>query len=288
MRAPVRVAVSRAVRGHPHDPAMTTTLPHCTVHTSTVHTTGLAGSGLSGTGRSTHPLLVGLGREWQATSHRPSAVRRARTWHLAVEFGSLDGIVAATGWYATADERHAAGRCTTAEVDAVMQRLLLAARTDDLAARVVLQRLLPGLVSLARRWQRRHDGDALADVLAAAWWVIRQFPVERRPQHLVANLLNDCEYHAYRRAGRRLLVQTPVEERHLDGADDCHRVEPLHELVDVVACTSSLTAHDRRLLGLLLSGRSLVEAAAELDVSERTVRNHRDLMVSRMRQAVAA
>ena len=273
----MRPAVRRAVRGCPHHPAMTSTLPRSTSSTQTTSST-----------RASHPLLVGLDREWQATSHRPAAVRRARTWGLPIEFDSLDGIIATTGWYATADERHAAGHCTTPAVDAVMERLLVAARTDDLAARVVLQRLLPGLVGLARRWQRRHDGDAFADAVAAAWPVIRQYPVERRPLHLVANLLNDCQYHAYRRAGRRMLVSVPVEDRHLDGADDSAHVEPLHELVAVAACTSALSARDRCLLGLLLSGRSMVEVAQLLEVSERTVRNHRDHMVSQMRDAMAA
>lgn len=260
------VAVSLPVRGVAHHPAMTSALPHPT--------------------RSNHPVLRGLLREWHGISHRPELVHRARGWALPVEFDSLDELVAATGWHGTAEERRAAPDNPAA--DAVTERLLRAARTDELAARVVLQRLLPGLVSLACRWQRRHDGDAFADVVAAAWPVIREYPVERRPLHLVANLLNDCEYHAYRRAHRRMLVHVPVEATRLDRPEECHQVEPLHELVDVVSCTASLSAHDRRLLGLLLSGRSMVEVAATLDVSERTVRNHRDSMVSRMREALAA
>ncbi len=85
-------------------------------------------------------------------------------------------------------------------------------------------------------------------------------------------------------------MQVPVEERHLDAADErVTALEPLHEVVEVAACTAELTGHDRRLLGLLLSGHTMVEVAAELlEVSERTVRTHRDHMVTRMRQAVAA
>ena len=262
----MRVAVSLPVRGVAHHPAMSSALPQPT--------------------RSNHPVLRGLLREWQGMSHRPEMVQQARGWAVPVEFESLDDLVAATGWYNTAHERNTATGATGG--DAVTERLLLAARTDDLAARVVLQRLLPGLVSLACRWQRRHDGDAFADVLAAAWPVIRQYPFERRPLHLVANLLNDCEYHAYRRAHRRMLVHVPVEAVGLERPDECGHAEPLHELVDVVSCTASLTAHDRRLLGLLLSGRSILEVAATLEVSERTVRNPRDSMVSRIREALAA
>ena len=43
-------------------------------------------------------LLVRLSREWRAISHRPTVLRRARTWQLGVAFVSLDDIVAAAGW----------------------------------------------------------------------------------------------------------------------------------------------------------------------------------------------
>ncbi|MEI7546747.1 MAG: LuxR C-terminal-related transcriptional regulator [Actinomycetota bacterium] len=241
---------------------------------------------------SRRPLAVRLDREWQALCDRPAVMRRARAWGIASEFHSLDELVAATG------RRPSAG-CIAAEpadpvdqvaANALVARLLLIARTDDLAARVVLQRLLPGLLAAARRWQRRNGSatDAFDELVAAAWAVIREFPVERRPQHLVSNLLRDSEYHAFVRARRRLLVHEPVATDRLDGPEHPAPVEPLGELIEVVACTPSLSAHDRRLLSLLLSGRTTLEVAAALQISERTVRAHRDSMVGRMRQAMAA
>ena len=69
-----------------------------------------------------------------------------------------------------------------------------------LAARIVLQRLVPGLRSIARRRGRRpDDGDTQApdlfhDLLANAWIVIRCYPIERRPFNVAANLLKDVGY----------------------------------------------------------------------------------------------
>ncbi|MDO8391483.1 MAG: LuxR C-terminal-related transcriptional regulator [Actinomycetota bacterium] len=233
------------------------------------------------------PLAVRLEREWRALATRSAVVQRARTWGLGVPVSSLDDVLVATGFR---PEAHVVAACATVEHNEVVARLLLAARADPLAARVVLQRLLPGLVAAARRWERRHDAatDAFDEVVAAAWAVAREFPLERRPQHLVANLLRDAEYHAFVRARRRRLVVEPASPGRLDHAVESPPLDALAELTEVVACTPSLTAHDRRLLGLLLSGRSTLQVAAALQVSERTVRAHRDSMVSRLRQAVAA
>ena len=49
-----------------------------------------------------------------------------------------------------------------------------------------------------------------------------------------------------------------------------------------------LDASDARLIGALLRCDQLAEAARELDVSLRTVRNHRAAMIHRLRGALAA
>lgn len=263
----MRVAVSLAVRGGPHHPAMTTRLPH------------------------SYGLLLRLNRDWNDLSRRGDALATARQWPLAAELGhelhSLDDVLRATGWFASADERRATC-CDASRHEPMLTQLLVTARTDDLAARVVLQRLLAGLVSIAKRWERRHDGDPLIELVAAAWLVVRTYPVERRPHHLVANLLGDCEYHAFRRATRRALVQVPVDGIHLDRACEPAAVEALQELVELAAAAPDLTDLDRQLLGLLLSGHSTEDVAAALDISERTVRNHKHGLVHRLRNGALA
>ncbi len=243
---------------------------------------------------SSRSLPARFHREWRTLAVRPSVLRRAATWDLGVPFHTLDDIVEATGWFSGRDARMAAadtevgdGHRAADRSNDVMARLLLAARADEVAARVVLQRLLPGLVSRARRWAGRSDGgaDALDELVAAAWTVIRTFPVERRPRHLVANLLRGAEYHAFVRPTRRLLVHELVPTPLLDRPAPDAVCDAGEELADLIRAARSLTDRDHRLLALLVDGASMTEVAAKLDVCVRTVTNHRDAVVHRLRQA---
>lgn len=241
-------------------------------------------------------LLVRLHREWSALAFRPAVLRRAAGWGVGVPFSSLDGLVAATGYYATSEAREAAlasGETDPTAAETVLARLLVVARTDDLAARVVLQRLLPGLSARARCWQSSRRGgsaEALDEMLSAAWLVIRDFPVERRPLHLAANLLRDTEYHAFVKPTRRRWASDSVAPGTLDlPVEVAPEVEPIAELAEVVAAGRRLLSErDMELVRLLVHGRSTGEVAAAMKVSVRTVSNHRDSVVHRLRQAVTA
>lgn len=238
-------------------------------------------------------ILVRLTREWDALRRRPTSLARAATWGLGFHVRSLDDVLAATGLATSAAARAAAAQGAD-DANAVLCRLLLAARHDDLAARTVLQRLLPGIVAAARRRVRTsawivEPERAAEELVTAAWWVIRSFPVERRSVHVAAQLLRDTEYHVYVRPLRRSLVQQPTAVEHLEvaltrGAPPAADADPRDELAALVAA-ASLTDHDRRLLALLTAGCPMPEVARELEVSVRTVRNHRDAMISRLRQA---
>ena len=242
-------------------------------------------------------LLARLHREWNVLALRPALVHRASGWGLGIPVRTLDDIVEATGFWSRREARLAAiaaepgdrERGAGASGNAVMARLLVVARTDDLAARVVLQRLLPGLIAGARRWARRAEGgpEALDDLLSVAWTVIRTFPVERRPVHLVANLLRDAEYHAFVRAHRRALVHELIPSDALDRPAAPEQLEPMVALAEVVAAARTLSERDRRLVRLLANGTPIGEVASAMHVSVRTVGNHRDALVHRLRQAAA-
>jgi len=246
------------------------------------------------------PLFARLQREWQAINRRPAVLRRAAGWNLGIPFRSLDDIVTAAGYWSSAADR-AAGGCAAGGCNAgrhvqdgneVLGRLLLAARTDDVAGRVVLQRLLPGLVACSRRWGGHRRGgsvDAFDELLSAVWVIIREFPVERRRGNLAGKLLRDAEHRAFGRAGRRMMVVEVTAPHLLDVPMEAVVLrEPSEELAEVVACARSLSEYDLQLIELFAQGRSMLEVAAALDVSERTVRNHRDAVVHRLRAAVAA
>lgn len=246
-------------------------------------------------------VLVRLTREWEALGARPAVLARARSWDLGVPLHSLGDLLVATGMQVSAAaraERHGrepADRAAGERANALLCRLVVVARRDDLAARAVLQRLLPGLLAVARRRSRgMGPGDAavcLEDLVAAAWSVIRTFPVERRRVHVAAQLLRDAEYHVFVRPFRRVLVQQPLTPERLEVVApptfDAAEADPRAELAELAAA-AVLSDHDRRLLALLIAGRPVPEVARELEVSERTVRYHRDAVVHRLRQAAVA
>lgn len=249
-------------------------------------------------------MLRRLFDEWDAIARRPSSVRRARTWDLGVEFDDLDGLVEAVGFRPRPLHTMASGAApspsaglpdASVEADRVLGRLLVAARTDELAARVVLQRLLPGLCSAARRWTGGRPGgtdDAFDEIVSAAWVVIRLFPVERRPGQLAPKLLRDAEHQAFVKATRRKWTSEAMEPATFDrrtASPDGEYVDPAEELAEIVdLARPSLSEYDLRLLGLLRSGRSMAEVASALSVSVRTVSYHRDALVQRMRTALVA
>ncbi len=73
---------------------------------------------------------------------------------------------------------------------------------DPLAARTVLQMLLPGAKALARRLSWLGDAqERAAAVTATLYEQIRRYPIERRPARIAANLLADTHQRLLRRAG---------------------------------------------------------------------------------------
>jgi hypothetical protein len=67
-------------------------------------------------------------------------------------------------------------------------------RNDRLAARVILQLLIPGAVRLAQRLTSMLGDPATSEavVFAELTILIRTYPWERRPRRVAANLLLDC------------------------------------------------------------------------------------------------
>lgn len=238
---------------------------------------------------STRPhLLSRLQREWERLSVSRSALRTARSWDLPVDrFESLDELLRHLGY----------GRLQSVgshDDDGVLTELLLLARTDELAARVVLQRMLPGLVSITRRRaERATNGLAeFDDVLTTAWTVIRCYPLDRRPGYIAANLLRDVDYHVFRRPYRRIgkFVPTPNEtfERSAAAVEALPEDDPQAELADLLqlAARSGMDPDDVELARRLGAGASTAELAAECNVTDRTIRNRRAALVRRL-QAVA-
>jgi DNA-directed RNA polymerase specialized sigma24 family protein len=79
------------------------------------------------------------------------------------------------------------------ERDEILSALVRQAETDPLAARVVLQTLLPGLKKLAGRLllEAGQRDELWSALLAHCWERIRTYPLERRPARIAANMLLD-------------------------------------------------------------------------------------------------
>ena len=231
--------------------------------------------------------------EWDRLATRRTRAQIA-AWDLpgGGGVGGFDELLERLGFF---------GRTDDDDADAALFYVVRLAASDLLAARVVLQRVLPALVAVAKRrggghWEARQD--AFVEVVSAAWIVIRSYPVLRRPRRVAANIVRDAEYHAFVRA-RRLrsageqVGRLPVEG---DGAVDQHGcaadrpTEPMDEVLAVLrdARASGLSDDDLRFAGGLLSGRSTSQLAGDFGICERSVRNRRALVASRLRAATLA
>ena len=135
------------------------------------------------------PLMRGLLADWEAATRNPRALRRANSWGLPGGPAShLNDIVVRAGF---------GGPHDSDEADTYLLHLVRRAATDPLAAQIVLHRVLPPIISIARRRGKRHTGGiegALGDLLAQAWFVITCYPVERRPRKVASNIVRDIEY----------------------------------------------------------------------------------------------
>jgi hypothetical protein len=154
------------------------------------------------TARSVSPVhrspITLLDAEWHRMRYSPRILRQVNSWELrAGTFGSLDEVLEAAGFRGA--------KCDPVS-DQVLAALVRRAATDPLAARIVLQRVLPPIISLAQRRGRTCNigfDDALGAALSHAWEVIRSYPIARRPIKIAVNIVRDTEYFAFSRDGRR-------------------------------------------------------------------------------------
>lgn len=225
-----------------------------------------------------------LAREWNHLRIRPAALRRAAEWGLVGgPLHDLGQILAAVGYEIA----------PSPATEQQLRQLVLLAADDELAARVVVQRILPGLIALVRRRKHLADGhDTLEELLGAAWIAIRTFNPARRPVCLAAALIDDADRRAFRSRRRRPSAdELPTD---LTGARDDvpapasdHPRDELARLF-VLAIQSGVPVDDIELLRLLLSTPRVIDLAQDLAVTPRTVRNRRDRITSRLREVALA
>jgi len=225
---------------------------------------------------------VALDREWSAIRRRPRVVARARAWGVTdLPFTDLDELLVLAGYRVEGTAAH----------NAVLVRLVELARTDDLASRIVLQRVLPGLLATVRRRRRPGDGGGtLEELVGAAWLAIRSCRTERQPTHVAANIVRDASYRAFIAPGRRLsATEVSVDPKTLDETPATTVSSPCEELAVLLADAraAGVPAHDLDLVRELVQAGSPATVAARRQVTTRTVRNHRDRITARLRDLAA-
>lgn len=147
-----------------------------------------------------------LDREWIALARRPAtAADLARACELAGVAGPAELVKAIR-------------RAGPEDADSVMAHLAGQARDGcDVAARALLQLLLPGTCRLAARWWALGSTEErAAAAVAAVYDRIRRYPLDRRPARIAANILLDANQDLAR-AARRIVAErqrtAPVEPR---------------------------------------------------------------------------
>jgi hypothetical protein len=242
-----------------------------------------------------HQLLVA---EWEHLVRSRSTRRRVLDWNVVPDgevadpFDPLPQLVAFAGlrgssaWPAADD----------ATADLVLGALVRRARHDDLAARVVLQRLMPGIAAIATRWSRGVGRAAAFDeALGAAWEAIRTFPIDRRPVRVAFGLLTEVEYRAFRKPLRRKARFEPCDvETELSNAPTvwapAAAADPAVELAELLdaAAAAGVPDDDLELVRRLGRGESPISIAECHRVTDRTIRNRRREVAARLRVVALA
>jgi hypothetical protein len=171
--------------------------------------------------------------------------------------------------------------------DADLVLLALVARAverDELAARVLLQLLLPGTRALARRWWALGDPDErAAAAVTAVYHRIRNYPLARRPGRVAANILMDSAQELRRAVPR--LVTVPSDDpvaatpRHLRSAHHRPEVHPaveLSQLLEDAVADGVVARGDADLIARSrIAGQRMADIAHQRGLRPRTVWDRR-------------
>lgn len=221
-----------------------------------------------------------LALEWARLTTRPEHLATAATWQLTDgPIHSLDDVLTAVGY----------NRPPTREAERRLRSLVEIARDDELAARVVVQRILPGLLAGVRRRRGMAD-EVFEELVGAAWIVIRTFNPSRSPRCLAAALISDADYAAFRAPLRRASsTERPVDTT-FDERPNSFEPGSCEELARLLAeaADAGVPDDDLQLIRQLLATPTTIELAEVLQITPRTIRNRRDRITTKLREVALA
>ena len=221
-----------------------------------------------------------LALEWTRLRTLPEHLRTASTWRIVDgPVDSLDEILVAVGYEG---ER-------MPDTERRLRQLVALARDDELAARVVIQRILPGLLAVVRRRRGQAD-DVFEELIGAAWIAVRTYNPTRSPGSIAAALISDADYNAFRAdTRRRSSTERPVDPQ-ADDVAHVHEPSSCEQLAELLAdaADAGVDADDLELLRQLLAAPTTIQLAEVLQITPRTIRNRRDRITSRLREVALA
>ena len=218
--------------------------------------------------------------EWNRLQARPEHLETAATWRLIDgPIESLDQVLAAVGYETDASPG----------AEQRLRLLVELARRDGLAARVVIQRILPGLLAVVRR-RRGSSENVFEELVGEAWIAIRTFNPSRRPRCIAAALISDADYAAFRAQGRRKSsTERPVDPQ-LHDHPHVHELSSCEQLAQILAdaAAAGVDDDDLELLRQLLVAPTTNQLAAVMKLTPRTIRNRRARITSQLRRVALA
>lgn len=227
-----------------------------------------------------HQFLYDLDREWEIVAAAPASRRRFIRWvatHPDLEgLESLDDLLVA--------------RRDPTRAPALLQVLAALAPTDKLAARTLLQAVVPGIVCFAAR-SAKEDPQAIEEMVSLAWERIRTYPTTR-PGSVAGNILLDV----LKRYRRHWAIEQPRSGRPLPSeleGNECVEDTVLNRLL----LEEIINAHragivSKPALTLVLRtrvmGDPLEDVSAEMDVPQRNLCQRRWRAECRLRDRLLA
>jgi hypothetical protein len=212
--------------------------------------------------------------EWERLAYSRPVLKKVNSWSFMPHpVEHLDELLTLAGFGRPIDD---------SEGDRMLWELVRHAEHDELAARIVLHRVMPSILSMVRRRGRVVPGGptaAMNEAIGAAWMVIRQFPHHRRHHKIAANLVRDIEYHAFVREYRlKRVTESQIGNEMMVNVPHDPQIDPLAERLDDVLCEAlenGVSTEHIVLLERLAHGETTDQLAREVGLSTRTLRNRR-------------
>lgn len=227
-----------------------------------------------------------LEREWRVLVRSSAAAESLVGWRGddVLRFDTLAELV-----------DHVADRSTPAgERDRVLGALAMRADDDDLAARTVLQLLLPGCKALVGRfrWSAESADELAAEIVSDLYDRIRSFARLRARSYVAATLLNGTKKRLVRKSGERerptCLEDEPESFELAEPAVEPAAAEELAELLEWAVAAGHLDAGEAELISLTRAGELSVAALCPPGPAAATLRQRRRRAELRLAAAVRA